>query len=441
MISLWIPVLTIAQSADLEAKLTIEMESAQISGDFSISNYEAATTALRFVLNDKLKVNQLSLNGQNLSYEVIEEGCADCKFYDLKTPKKLTTSDILRIVIAGTFDRYEAGENVKDYKGKLVSNYNILRASEQSKWYPVIVENRELSSYVLKFPYRYAITTTCPDCKHIFIGKGEPQGKQGTFQSEEAEAAIMLIAGDYDWERTEQGIYLNMKEADILKMDSMIQSIRAYYSKLTSIPMGNEFILAHLPSDNPNWGGFVSYPAIVDVRKKAKTNNAAFISHELAHFYFGDYYEPKSNLFWFYLESFAEYFSHKYMLAQDANAIERDFNNLRRIRLTHYIPFIKSFKGNHFRFVKLAKVEHMNEVTGIHRYIMGSFQLLGMEHEIGEAKMMEFIPILFQNLKAEEHGYTTFINSLREVGVSEATIKTIEKKYFKRLKLKSYDFL
>lgn len=289
--------------------------------------------------------------------------------------------------------------------------------------------------------FNYDINVQCEACKHVFVGDGVPQEKQGNFQSTAPQDAILLIAGDYDFIVSDYGIYINLPASEVDILENNIKDILVYYEQISGIKISKRLVYAYLPSDNRGWGGFVSFPVVVDVAKNPQVNRLHYVSHELAHFYFGDIYPPKSNLFWFYLESFAEYYSYKYLIKKDAKLMERDYKNLKRISRAQYIPFVKSIAGHQFRFVKFRKVKKTEDVTNIHRYDIGGFQLLGVEEVIGEEKIQALTPRLFQNLKNQEHGYITLLNTLKKIGIDERTIDEIEKSYFDRLKYKKYDFV
>jgi len=423
----------------LEGKVEINLAKGILETTYVISNFkEEDKNGLSFVLNDIFQVESISLNEELVKFDVINQGCADCKYYDILN-QPIYEKDVLKIKAVGNFLN-EKNTNRNDYKGLISLRNGILRASEQSKWYPIIVDDKTTPSFAIKALYTYELNVSCADCKNIFVGKGIPQ-KGGVFKSSGPENEIILIAGNYDYSLSDNGVFINLSDKDAKILERNCKMILDYYEQISGIKITDKLFYAHLPSDNRSWGGFVTFPVIVNVSKNSRVNRFSFLSHELGHFYFGDIYKPKSNLHWFYLESFAEYYSYKYLMEKDAKLMKSDFKNLKRIKRAQLIPFVKSFKGYHFRFVKLEKVKGIEDVSNIHRYQIGGFQLLGVEREIGEEKMKTFIPKLFQNLNDDEHGYTTFFNTLKEIGVSEMTIIKIQKKYFKRLKFKNYKFV
>ncbi len=426
-------------SLQLNGNVEISIEEGYISFEFSITGFkEFNNKNITFSLNDIFNIESLLINGNKGDFKKSDLPCSDCHYYIL--PIVDNTIQELKIKAKGTFDK-ENNSKREDYKGLISYKNEILRASEQAKWYPIIIEDVNIPSYAQKQFYTYQLNVKCDDCKNVFVGSEEPQGQQGIFTENIPQDAILLIAGKYDFTSTPLGLYINMSKENIDILESNIQSILNYYEKISGIGISKRIVYAHLPSNNSRWGGFVTFPAIVDVNQEPKTNRLHFLSHELAHFYFGDIYQPKSNLFWFCLESFAEYYSYKYLLEHSPNLIQSDYKRLKKIRMAQMIPFFKSIKGYHFRIKKLKKIKKIQDITSIHRYSVGGFQLLGLEHEIGENKMQEFIPQFFKNLSHEKNGYRTLIQTLKEINISPEIITRVKKDYLNKLKFRKYNFV
>lgn len=416
-----------SQSTHLSGQVDISLSKEQLKSQFVLTKLPEETLSLSFMLHSDLKVKRILLNDQKIKFDKTKERCYDCKVYKLTFAQKLAASDRLLIETEGQFKNYEAGENKKDYKGKIANNYGILRASEQAKWYPVIIdEGRNLPAFLRKFAYTFDLQATC-DCRSIYIGRGVPQASGSRFVSERPTTDIMLIAGAYDWFEGQNATFLNIKDQGLAKrLDSLFSSIAHFYESFTKIEMPAKYVLANLPSDNRSWGGFMTYPTIVSVRKGlANRPLAPYLSHEVAHYLFGDVYEPEGNLFWFYLESFAEYMSYKYLLAHQPKGMQGDYKRFK--------------KGT--QFVRLDQVKSYDEVSNGFRYLIGPFQLLALEHRIGEEKMMELIATVFPKLKEAPDGYKALIQSLSEIGITSAQIKEIEESIFQRFDPGTYEFV
>lgn len=423
----WVMYPSYGQSTHLGGAVDISFEKGRLESEFVLTNLPQHDLSLSFMLHSDLTIKRISLNDQKISFTKTKEDCYDCKVYSIDFPKALEPTDRISIETGGKFKTFKPGQNKKDYKGNIVNNYGILRASEQAKWYPVIIsKGKNLPAFLRKYSYTFDLRATC-DCKSIYIGRGVPQASGGHFVSKESSKDIMLIAGDYEWKEGEKAIFINiMEEGLIARLDSLFSSISAYYEAYTKIDMPTKYVMAHLPSDHPRWGGFMTYPTIVNVQKSMGNRNlSAYLSHEVAHYLFGDVYQAEGNLFWFYLESFAEYFSYKYLLQHDPAAMRGDYRRLKSIK----------------DFVRLDQVTKFSQVTSTARYIIGPFQLLALEHRIGEDRMLDLIAAVFPKLKTSDDGYRALIDSLKEIGLEEDTIASIEAELFHHFDPLSYDFV
>lgn len=420
--------LGLAQSSHLQGEIQLSLNRGQLDSDFGITNYAPDQMTISFMLNSDIKVKGVTLNTGKISVVKTKASCYDCHVYEVKLPRKLTLSDTMGIQTKGTFKNYKAGKHKNDYKGRIANNYGILRASEQAKWYPVLIsEEDNLPSFARKHAYTYSLKVNCEDCKGIYVGAGVPQKSGNLFVGERATKDIMLIAGDISWAEGGNAIFINVPDQKMkVNLDKLFSSIAAYYEKVTQIEMPTKYVLAHLPSDNKGWGGFMTYPTIVSVRKSFGNRDlAAYLSHEVAHYLFGDVYPAESNLFWFYLESFAEYFSYKYLLEHEPEAMQGDYKRLKKSKA----------------FIRLDQVNTFNDVSGSYRYLIGPFQLLALEKRIGEAKMLELIKTVYPKLATTKDGYKALIASLAEIGVAKETIDEVEERLFKAFYLEEYQFV
>lgn len=418
----------VAQSTHLAGDINISLKDGKLDSEFWLTNYAPDQMSLSFMLNSKIKIKKVRLNNEEVSVTKTKASCYDCHVYEVSLPRKLVLSDTIGIETKGTFKNFKAGTHKSDYKGRIASNYGVLRASEQAKWYPVLTsDDDKLPSFARKYAYTYNLKVNCKECKGIYVGAGLPQKSGGRFVSQRATKDIMLIAGDISWAEGKNAIFINVPAEKMRKrLDSLFSSIVAYYQQLTGIEMPTKYVLASLPSDNKRWGGFMTYPTIVSVRKKIGDRGlSSYLSHEVAHYLFGDVYRPQGNLFWFYLESFAEYYSLKYLLEHEPKAIKGSYGRLKKSGA----------------FVRLDQVKQFNEVSNSYRYLIGPFQLLALEEQIGEANMLALIKTVFPKLSSAENGYQALIESLTEIGLAPDRIAKIETRLFQSFYLEEYQFV
>ncbi len=426
------------ESLNLHGKVKILLEENLIHVEYELGNFKhLPDDTLRLVLNNIFDIEILRYNGQEIPITKDKRSCLDCYIYSIPIhPEK----PVKQIYIKGS-GRYTQTAQRADYKGLISMKNDILRASEQSKWYPIYWKDTTSNPIFAKTTYTYDIELDCPKCQNVLVGNNEPINQQGRFTSEEPTDDILLIAGQYNYQVSNAAYFINLSDTLKTELDKDIQSMIQFYTELSGIKINESIIYAHLPSDNPRWLGFVTFPFIVDVSQNPNTKNVGFISHELAHFYFGKIYESKSNLYWFYLESFAEYYSYKYLLHHGYDqVIKKEFSRLKKIRWAQYFSWIHP-RLQKYSFVPLKKVSSREDIHVVHRYSIGAFQLLGIEHEIGSRNMKKLIPILFQNLSEGEHGFLTLRKSMLQIGIEKKKILEIERKYFNSLRLKHYTFI
>lgn len=417
-----------AQEGRLIGDIKIGLKDGSLQTNFYITGITTLNNHLRFMLNDNIKIDYVRKGTTNLKYKKSSKGCMDCMTYTITLKESLTPTDTIFIKSKGRLKIYKSGKNEKDYKGKIAVNYGILRASEQSKWYPVIVDDAADIPFTLqKFRYNYLLKASCDECDYIYIGHGSPKSSGSTFKTIEPTKDLMLIAGKYKYVEMENAIFINIEDEKVVEyLDSLFFKINNYFEGLTKIKMPAKFVFAHLPSDNKSWGGFMTYPTIVNVTSKIPSSGMeSYLSHEVAHYLFGDTYRPQSRLYWFYLESFASYLSFKYLLNFNPSPLEGYYKKLKAAT----------------EFVQLNEVKYYSEITSYHRYYIGPFQLLAIEQQIGEQKMLSFINEVFSALSHNSDGYNTFIKSLKQVGVDDDQIRSIENNIIKKFDLSEYKFI
>ena len=152
----------------------------------------------------------------------------------------------------------------------------------------------------------------------------------------------------------------------------------------------------------------------------------------MAHYYFGHIYKAKTTLFWLQLESFAEFFSLKYQIeSKISNAPSDKYEHLKKTF---------SENPNHHSFVRIDEITEADQINNNCRYDVIPFQLLGIEHIIGEEKMMAFIKAFLRD-EEEIDGYKSFKNNLEKVDVSKKQLHLIEEKYIKSIDLNNYKFV
>lgn len=426
---------TKAQTPHLSGKVEIVMATGQITCDFVLSNIPDLGKDYQILLNKGFNIKAIkdSLNkpvsysgfyngkmrGEGLTY--VPEIGDDV----LKNPKRL------HLTYTGAFPIYTDTLNFIDFKGLIAFNGKTVRATDQSKWYPIIydVKNDRLIEQMT-----YDIQVTSKDSKTIFVNGDLPKpGPVASFKSGVA-IAPMLFAGDYGLQKTNGALFLNteMNDKQLAVFEQNIAEMKAYYFKALKIPYHTKNVfIEHSPVEKFNKGrswGFVSFPVIAfaglklgnmideEHSKLKDTTDYPFIAHEIGHYYFGNVLQPNSTLFWFFLESTAEYLSVK--------ASEEKFG--KRFATKYFQSRGKQLKD--FKAVPLNAVKDMNSISGTYRYVYGPFLLRGLEQMIGEKRMFKFLNTCLIT-KNELTDYEFFKRNALKSGVSLKEWNTYEKDF------------
>jgi hypothetical protein len=337
-------------------------------------------------------------------------------------------------VIADTTKAYDWG----DWKGNMAFNGKTLRASEQSAWYPIIYNK---SDDIVIDKYTFNIEVECIDCQTLYVNGDVPKKtKKSKFKSEQAVPLLMFV-GDYDFNEVDKIFILNA-ELDLNKQNTLTKTtndIVQFYEQVLKTPYGKPVVyISSTPVSKKNEWMFVTYPTItvvgIDEYKLdnyfddktyqfKQKSNITFIAHELAHYYIGTKFVPNSELRWFFLEGMTDYLSIK--AAKKLLGIETY-----QIILTNYSNELKEFKP-----IPLHQIKVASEINETYRYRFTPLLLLAIEKEIGEEKMYEWIERII-NIKTVKTNYDFFLNSLRNIGVTEIQIKTIIEAYIDNEKAK-----
>ena len=429
-------------SQEITANVLVSNKNKTISENIKISGVEAKNDSIFFLLNEILTINYVKFNNKNIKFYIdTTQNEENQKIYYLISEKPIKLSDTLSFNINGKFINFnDSIKNNFETNGNIVSDYGIFRANCSAAWHPLIIKNHNITDvYTKKYNYNLSIKSD-KDC-YIQIADKKPVKQQTTINNYTGK--IMLLIGKYKWNKIDNNIFINIDKNKQTEIQQYTSNIKNYYDSLMGIPINNNFVFIRLKTHDINNWAFFNYPQIVyiDNQRNKWKDDMGLISHEIAHYYFGNIYIPKSNLHWFYSESFTEYLSFKYQIhSKQMQTLKKKYHTLKLVKLFNLF-YIYKVNGYSIEFINLKYVNDKYKLTEVQVYNFSPFQLLGIEHEIGEEKMVKFIKTVFSNISNDKDGYITMLKSLKQVGVDEKTIHKIEKKYFFKLKLRKYKFV
>ncbi|WP_199121255.1 M1 family aminopeptidase [Pedobacter sp. ASV28] len=387
-----------AQTPHLKGKVEIIMSTGQITADFTLSNLPNLGKDYQILLNKGFNIKAIKdSTQQSLKYTGYYNGKMRGEgivYIPQDKNDVLVNPRHLNISYTGAFPIYNGDYNFTDFKGLIAFNGQTLRAAEQSKWYPIIydVKNDQLIEQVT-----FDITVSCKEASQIFVNGDMPKpGPIAQFTSTVAIAPLLFV-GNYPIQKTNNALFLNtnMNSGQLAIFEANISEIKQYFNKVLGIPYTTKNVfIEHTAIEKFNKGriwGFASYPTIAlagsnlgetidEVNKKFKdSTDYPFYAHEIAHYYFGNVLQPNSTLFWFLLESTAEYLSIK--------ASETKFGQ--SYSSNYYKNAVSNLKE--FKVVPLNKVTEINQINGTYRYSYGPLLLRGLEQTVGEKKTFAFL--------------------------------------------------
>lgn len=358
-----------------------------------------------------------SMIGEALAYTFIDEN----RLLE-PLPQKFS------IKYRGAFPIYTDLLNSFDYKGMIALNGKTLRATEQSKWYPVLYD---VAKDKLVDAYSYSIKVVCEDCEQVFINGDIPRtAKNHVFQST-VPRQLMLFAGEFPVLENNGNYILNvaLEEAKTELIFREIDKIKTFFAEKMKMPYNEKIFLISHKSVTPykpdqTWGfaifptfaySGVDFNTLINSGGKLDPSNLSFFAHELAHYYF-DTKLLSGPQAWFWLESTAEYLALK--------ALEEFFPEFYQNRIKDYANYLrdKNYKA-------LGKVNKRDEIDEDYRYVFGPLILLVFELEFGKAVTYQ---ILSDLVKRSAHGSVS-LNDLRELAfekkVSQSEYIQFEEKF------------
>lgn len=421
------PFLLLAQNPTLTGKVTINMKEGLIRGDLKISNLPKLDTGFRILLNQGMNLKFIKDSTGVLRYN--DSPGDDVLKYRVHNGKNyIPLPENLSIVYAGAFPVYTDTLSFFDYKGVIAFNGKTMRASEQTKWYPIIYDtknDREIAALA------YDITVDCQDCKTIYINGSAPKaGPVARFQSNRP-FELLLFTGDYEKQEFSGSDFLNAKMPldDGENFNKQIVGIKKFYEKKLGIAYPQKItFIQHKAIEpygpNKSWG-FVTFPSIAVAggqfnnqidKATGKFNHIikySFYAHELGHYYFGSLFMPNSILRLFLLETPAEYLSIK------AAAEEYGKDST--------VAYIKNagnlLKGK--KIIPLFKINNAEEIDDLYRYSYGPLLLLAFEQRFGEQKTYKFLQTIIKRA-GERTDYAFLKSTAIQSGVSEKDWKDFE---------------
>ena len=410
-----------SQIPHIKGTVELDIEKGYFHCDFTLSNLPKLTE-YKILLNHGMNIKFFKTNNTLISYngyingemkqEALEYFFIDTNGNQIELPSEFT------IDYSGAFPVYSNTKNLFDFKGYIAINDKTLRATEQSKWYPIIYD--EKNDRLIE-SYTYEISIKNKKCESVFINGNKPKKGKKVNLSSKKPVPLFLFVGKYDFIKKNENYLINvdLSQKSITDIFNNIQIIKDFYSTLLKVDFNdNIYIINHnaVKKMGTDYWGFNVYPSLgfsnldfnelLSEKGLFKENYYKLFSHEFAHNYFGNSVNS-GKLSWFWLESTAEYLS---FLALE------NYTNSKNID-EYYEYYISNIKTKNF--ISLCNIISKNQIDDNYRYILGPLIFKSFEITFGKDKTIQTLRTLLKKSTKETLTIENWKTSASENGISE----------------------
>lgn len=419
----------------LSGTITINAKEGLIDCDFKLNNLPKIQN-YSILLNHGMTIKAFSDSANKpYEYEGFYSGRTKgeaIEYFLMKTEedtiKTLPTS--FGIKYRGAFPIYDSNEvNVFDFKGFIAVNNKTIRATEQSKWYPVIydaINDKLIDSYT------FELTVISQNTKTVFINGCVPQQKTKAFFASTIPRQLFLFAGDYNVTQSNGNYILNapISTETANKIFTQLDKIKAFHAANLGLSYKeNIYIISHKAvkamRKDQSWG-FTIFPSfayagvdfntLINEKGEFDNGNLAFFAHELSHYYFGSKMLSGS-LSWFWLESTTEYLS----LKTEQHFADTTFFNK---RMRNYASIVT--KAN---FTPLANIVKSEDINSDYRYVYGPLILFAFEKQFGEKATYAMLKNIIQLANTESLTIASWKKAAQSAGINNDAFNTFASTY------------
>ncbi|MEH6659169.1 hypothetical protein [Leeuwenhoekiella marinoflava] len=402
----------------LDGNVTISLEDETIDATYKITHLPIDTQTLSFRLNEYIKVESISLNGDRIASSKVPQDCKDCLIYTVLVgcEIEINPQSELTIVTKGKFKKFEDLKDAKRYKGQLVYSNGVLRAGNTDKWYPEIVnKSSNVSDYMNPFIYTYSITANCDECDNIYIGKGKPQPSGSVFTNDNVAGDLVLLAGDLNYHTGKYANYINVPEKDIPQLETKFAKTRGFLEELTQTSDHNKVVYAQISS--PVYGNESTYNTIINTAQNVDANKVDYaIKESDAYYYLASNFKPENQVDRMLLQSLAKYVKLRYLKKYSPN----QYNSL-----------------NSYLAKNAVASTPTSGQTRLQALLITPEQFVDLESAIGEVEMSRFISNMFQNLKVGKRSLQSFTDSMNQITERTDYINQLEKTLIHQFEMRS----
>lgn len=426
-----LPRLSPGQAPHLRGSYVLDPDHGRIEGNVCLTHVEL-TARPHFLLANGLNVASVTDSaGRQLPFGGFFGG----RQVDEATDYPVWLSDSssrheLCVKFVGAYPVYAPNTVFQDWKGRIAFSEGTVRATEQSRWYPVLYDS---ATGAMQTALTFDLGVRCHGCTTIYLnGTGIVADSVGTFASGEPRP-ILLYAGRYPARVVDGLEYLGASVSDAAshRFRRMVDDIAAYYAGLLNRPYGDRpaflsfrSVGVGYPIGELRWA-FASWPTIAfsggfsfDGMMDSTGGVVLFgtVSHEMAHYYFGTRFVPHGPLSWIFLESTAEYLSLKAIRRLVSDSM---FN----VRVRAYLGAIQQDRS----LPPLPSVRSSDQIDGTYRYYLAPLYLVALERRVGEQPVARMLQLLLRRSPDSPADYDALREAALAAGVSGPQWSAFEK--------------
>jgi len=412
-----------AQAPHLSGTIDISIKNRTLSCNLS---YDQIPEGYEILLNQAFKNPSFSANNQKLKTKKKNNSAHYVDAVQYELPHGTNG----KVQLAYHYRENQFSKEIpSDWKGNLAFNYNSVRASEQTAWYPIWYNDSE---GVQITDVSYDIEVSCSDCKSIYLNGSPPKDGQNAKLSSKKPVPLLLFAGLFDFDVVNNIALVNspLQEGEDAQVISYLEDVKSFYESKFQMRLEKDLtVLASEPTTGDNAWLFATYPTIAIIGYENWGMKGLFkdgyvdevrissLAHEVGHYYIGNVFQPRGPLFWVFLEGVTEYIS----LQANRHIFGDEF----------YRNFLLKYKSQvqGLPFLHLSDINQQDEISGLYRYAYVPLLLTAIETEIGKDMMWQWIQQLISYKDNAYTDYAFFKRSFIESGMSERQYTDIEAKF------------
>ena len=389
-----------AQTPHLSGRVTVDPSRGLLDGRLCLFRFTPRSD-LRFVLSAAVNLMLVSdSTGRSLPYAGEYNGrlIGEAREYVVTRRESDSLPGHLCLAYRGAVPPFDSNTATTDWKGRVTSIGGVLRASEQSTWYPTLLDS---ASGRLERAVSYDLTVECTGCRSIYLNGSRPiAGSSGRFSSS-VPRPLLLLAGELSFQETPDITLVGGRAGPeaTRAFSAATRELAGYYERLLGIPYRERPTLltfrsvwSERPDGVPSWqfvtwptiaiSGGVTFDSVLAGPSGARTVPHGLwttLSHEMGHYYFGTLLDPVGPLRWFALESTAEFLSLKAVAALRGP----EAGVARAIQVAQGMGQVT--------LPRLDQIRRVDDITGTYRYQYAPAFLLTLEARHGEAKVLAML--------------------------------------------------